>query len=237
MTVLLVGAGGVAHPAAIALAAAGVRRLRVCDDDVVDRTNLHRQILFREGDVGRSKLDALAERLAEEVPGATFEARPTRFLPDTALELLRGVSVVVDCCDNFATRFLVADAAHLAGVPAVHGAAVRWTATAIAAPARGRPCYRCLFEDLPDGDAPDCATAGVVGPVCGVAGALAADLALRVLAGDPSAYGLVATYDGLADRLRVVPLRPRPGCSLCDRGAAPLDLDPRRYLGPDCAAP
>lgn len=234
--VLLVGAGGVAHPAAIALVAAGITRLRVCDDDRVERTNLHRQILFRDEDVGRSKLEALAERLDERAPGIAVEARPMRFLPDTALELLQGVSVVVDCCDNFATRFLVADAAHVAGVPSVHGAAVRWTATALAASPRGRPCYRCLFEDLPEGDAPDCATAGVVGPICGVAGALAADLALRILAGDGSAYGRVATYDGLNDRLRVVALRARAGCDLCDRGAAPLDLDPRRYLGPDCAA-
>lgn len=236
MTVLLVGAGGVAHPVAVALAAAGIGALRVCDDDQVERTNLHRQILFDDGDVGRSKLDALAAHLAAFAPGIEVERRDTRFTPDTALDLLAGVDLVIDACDNFATRFLVADAAHLAGVPSVHGAAVRWTATAMASPPGGRPCYRCLFEDLPSGDAPDCATAGVAGPVCGVAGALAADLALRILAGDASAYGRVATFDGLADRLRVVPVRARPGCSLCDRGAASLDLDPRRYETTDCFA-
>lgn len=234
--VLLVGAGGVAHPAAIALAAAGVSRLVVCDDDTVELTNLHRQILFGDADVGRDKLEVLAERLAARAQAMEVQLRRTRFRPDTALELLRGVDVVVDACDNFATRFLVADAAHLAGVPSVHGAAVRWTATAMASPPTGRPCYRCLFEDLPEGDAPDCATAGVAGPVCGVAGALAADLALRALRGGASPFGRIVTFDGLTDRLRAVTVRARAGCSLCDRGAAPLDLDPLRYVGASCAA-
>jgi molybdopterin/thiamine biosynthesis adenylyltransferase len=239
-SVLVVGAGGVAHPAVIALASAGVRRIVICDDDVVERTNLHRQILFSEADVGEPKLDALAERAAALAgPSVVIETKKTRFLPSTALDLLDGVSVVLDACDNFATRFLVADAAHRAGVPSVHGAAVRWTATAMASPASGKPCYRCLFEDLPEGDAPDCATAGVVGPVCGVAGGLAAELVLRILrpaAGIPSAFGVVATFDGLTDHLRVVQVKPRPGCALCGAGAVVPDLAPHRYAGPSCDA-
>lgn len=245
-SVLVVGAGGVAHPAVIALATAGVRRIVVCDDDRVERTNLHRQILFSEADVGEPKLDALAERAAAlAAPGVVIETRATRFLPSTALDLLSGISVVLDACDNFATRFLVADAAHRAGVPSVHGAAVRWTATAMASPAAGKPCYRCLFEDLPDGDAPDCATAGVVGPVCGVAGGLAAELVLRILRPPPpsrgrrdggSAFGFVTSFDGLTDRLRVVRVKPRPGCELCGEGAVLPDLAPHRYAGPSCDA-
>ncbi len=240
--VLVVGAGGVAHPAVIALATAGVQRIIVCDDDRVERSNLHRQILFSEADVGEPKLEALAERAsALAAPGVVIETRAIRFLPATALALLDGVTVVLDACDNFATRFLVADAAHRAGVPSVHGAAVRWTATAMASPAAGRPCYRCLFEDLPEGDAPDCATAGVVGPVCGVAGGLAADLVLRILrpaepGGRLSPYGIVATFDGLTDHLRVVRVKPRPGCELCADGASLPDLAVHRYAGPSCDA-
>src|SRR6185295_13146508 len=135
----------------------------------------------------------------------------------------------IDATDNFASRFLLADACALAGVPVVHAAAVRWSATVMAVAPRGRPCYRCLFEDLPEGDAPDCATAGVVGPVCGVAGALAADRALRVLAGDASVYGSIATFDGLRDALRSVPVRARRGCPLCGDAPAVVNLDPMRY--------
>lgn len=239
-SVLVVGAGGVAHPAVIALASAGVGRIVICDDDVVDRSNLHRQILFSEADVGELKTEALAERAAALGDSSVVvETKKTRFLPSTALDLLDGIAVVLDACDNFATRFLVADAAHRAGVPSVHGAAVRWTATAMASPASGKPCYRCLFEDLPEGDAPDCATAGVVGPVCGVAGGLAADLVLRILRPGtdvPSAFGVVATFDGLTDHLRVVRVKPRPGCELCGAGASMPDLAPHRYAGPSCEA-
>lgn len=236
-SVLVVGAGGVAHPAVIALAAAGVSRLVICDDDQVERSNLHRQILFSEADVGESKLEVVAERAAALAgPGVVIETRAMRFLPSTALELLEGISVVLDACDNFATRFLVEDAARRAGIPAVHGAAVRWTATAMATAAAGKPCYRCLFEDLPEGDAPDCATAGVVGPVCGVAGGLAAELCLRILRGGASPYGIVTTFDGLTDHLRVVRVRPRAGCTLCGEGAALPDLAAHRYAGPACEA-
>jgi molybdopterin/thiamine biosynthesis adenylyltransferase len=104
----------------------------------------------------------------------------------------------------------------------------------MAVSAGGRPCYRCLFEDVPGGDAPDCATAGVAGPLCGVAGALAADRALRLLAGDPSVIGSIVTYDGKGDLLRQVAVRARPACSLCGDAPAILDLDPARYVPRTC---
>jgi adenylyltransferase/sulfurtransferase len=231
--VVLVGAGGIGAPAAIALIAGGVRALRVADDDRVERSNLHRQILFGDGDVGRPKLDAFAAALARRAPDVTVELHRGRALPHTVNAIIAGASVVIDATDNFASRFLLADACALAGVPVVHAAAVRWSATVMAVAPRGRPCYRCLFEDLPEGDAPDCASAGVVGPVCGVAGALAADRALRVLAGDASAYGEIATYDGRRDVLRAVPVRARPGCALCDARSI-TDLDTSRYLANTC---
>jgi molybdopterin/thiamine biosynthesis adenylyltransferase len=232
---LLVGAGGIGAPAALALAAAGVRELRVVDDDRVELTNLHRQILFEEADVGRPKLEAFAGALERRFRGIAVDRRPGRFVPATAEALLAGVSVAIDATDNFASRFLLADAGHLAGVPVVHAAAIRWRATVMAAPPRGRPCYRCLFEDLPTGQAPDCATAGVAGPVCGVAGALAADRALAILAGDPSAFGSITTYDGLTDRLRSVVVARRARCVLCGDARAITTIDASRYLSTTCS--
>src|SRR6185369_1029852 len=158
-------------------------------------SNLHRQILFSDEDVGRPKIEAFAAAIERRFPATRVELHRGRALPDTAAAVLAGAAVVVDATDNFASRFLLADACALAGVPVVHAAAVRWQATVLAVSAAGRPCYRCLFEDVPRGDAPDCATAGVAGPVCGVAGALAADRALSVLRGDASVYGAITTFD------------------------------------------
>jgi adenylyltransferase/sulfurtransferase len=234
--VLLVGAGGIGAPAAWALAAAGLRALRVADDDWVELSNLHRQILFGDGDVGRPKLDAFAGALRERFPALTVELHRGRALPGTAAALVSGAAVVVDATDNFASRFLLADACALAGVPVVHAAAVRWTATVMAVAAGGRPCYRCLFEEPPAGDAPDCATAGVAGPLCGVAGALAADRALRVVAGDPGVLGSIVTFDGRRDVLREVPVRARRACPLCGDARTLRDLDPERYRPRACVA-
>jgi len=233
-TVVLVGAGGIGAPAAIALAAAGVQAIRVADDDRVDLSNLHRQILFRDEDVGRSKLDAFADAITRRWPRTAVEPCHGRALPATVAALVAGAAVVVDATDNFASRFLLADACALAGVPVVHAAAVRWTATVMAVSPAGRPCYRCLFEDVPGEGAPDCATAGVAGPVCGVAGAIAADRALRILEGDETACGEIVTYDGRRDVLRVVPVRARRACPLCGDARGLHDLDPGRYQTRTC---
>lgn len=142
--------------------------------------------------------------------------------------------VVIDATDNFASRFLLADAAHLAGVPIVHAAAVRWQATVMPVAAHGAPCYRCIFEDLPSGPVADCATAGVMGPICAVSGAIAADRALRIVAGERDAFGHIVTYDGRSDRLREVGVGPRADCPLCGRSATIGSIDPNRYMGPPC---
>lgn len=229
--VLIVGAGGIGAPAAWALGAAGLPALDVADDDVVELANLHRQVLFDEADVGRPKLDAFVAALGRRFPGMRAGGSATRATPDTVGELIAGRRVIIDATDNFASRFLLADACATAGVAVVHAAAVRWQATVLAVRPGGRPCYRCLFEAPPEGDAPDCASAGVAGPVCGVAGALAADRALRLLAGDATAAGHVVTFDGRRDRLRAVTVTPRPSCPLCGERPsivfdAPLELPP-----------
>jgi len=237
---LLVGLGGLGCPAALALARAGVGTLGLCDDDEVDVANLHRQILFGEADVGAPKVEAAATALRRAVAGGAAGVSPlelrlhrTRLLPDNALELVRGYDVVLEGSDNFATKFLAADACALAGVPVVHASAVRWIGTALAVAAGGRPCYRCLFEDLPEGDSPNCAEAGVVGPVVGLVAAAQADLALGILDGADVAGELV-TLDGLAGVLRRRRLAARPGCPLCDTRRI-RSIDEASYAGAPCS--
>jgi len=235
---LVVGVGGLGCPAALALAEAGVGRILLADDDLVEMTNLHRQILFDEGDLGQDKLD-VAERALYRLgarPGS-IELVRSRLLPENARELARRVDVVLEGADNFATKFLCADACFLEQRPVVHGAAVRLQATVFTVAASGAPCYRCLFEDLPSGEAaPNCAEAGVLGPVVGFAGALMADRALSVLLGDRSVFGTVVSYDGKADRARAVAVGARVKCALCSAERTIHGISYARYTAPSCAA-
>lgn len=233
---LVVGVGGLGCPAALALVRAGVGRVVLADDDLVEEANLHRQILFGPGDVGRPKLDAARRTLLGR--GGTergLELHHGRLLPDCARDLVRSVDVVLEGSDNFATKFLAADACFLEQRAVVHGAAIRWHGTAWLVLPTGAPCYRCLFEDVPVGAQQGCAEAGVMGPVVGLVGALMADLALRFLVGDTEAAGRVLSYDGKADRLRATPVAPRPACPLCaERRIA--DLTESRYVTGLCTA-
>jgi len=233
--VLLVGAGGLGCPAALALARAGVGSIAIADDDVVDEANLHRQILFDEVDVGADKAETAAAVLEGLAPGVRATAVGSRVLPHNAMQLVQKADVVVEGSDNFATKFLVADACALARVPVVHAAAIRWHGTVLAVGPGGAPCYRCLFEDLPEGGGPACADAGVIGPVVGLLGAIQADLALSLLDGEP-VEGILVTYDGRADRLRRRTISSRDDCPLCGNrgnrdGAARIDrIEPSRYV-------
>jgi adenylyltransferase/sulfurtransferase len=235
--VLVVGLGGLGCPVVSVLARAEHVELWLCDDDQVEASNLHRQLLYRDQDVGHDKLEAAERALqADGVTPERLRLVRSRLLPDNARRLVREVDVVIEGADNFATKFLVADAAHLEGKPVVHGAGVRFVATAWAVSGRGAPCYRCLFEDVPPGAQAGCSEAGVMAPVVGLCGALMADLALRLLSGDDSAFGALYTYDGERDQLRHVPVSPRPSCSLCSSSPSILDIAEERYLAPHCAA-
>jgi len=233
--VLVIGVGGLGCPALMVLARAGVGTIGLCDDDVVELTNLHRQILFSEADVGAPKVEAAARAVAAADPGAEVRLHPTRLLPGNAVELVSGYDVVLEGSDNFATKFLAADACALASVPVVHAAAVRWVGTVLAVGPRGRPCYRCLFEDVPSGqDAPNCAEAGVMGPVVGVVAAWQVDLALGMIDRQEVAGALV-TFDGRTDALRRRVLQPRPGCVLCGDGPRIDRIEADTYSPPACA--
>ena len=235
---LVVGVGGLGCPVALALVEAGVGRIVLCDDDVVDATNLHRQILFGESDVGADKLSAAERALyrAGARPGSIQLVR-SRLLPENARALVSSVDVVLEGADNFATKFLCADACFLEQRAVVQGAAVRWRATVLSVAAQGAPCYRCLFEDLPSGEAaPNCAGAGVLGPVVGFAGALMADRALSVLLGDNSVCGTIVSYDAKTDRTREFALASRAECALCGPARSIQNITYDRYTAASCAA-
>jgi molybdopterin/thiamine biosynthesis adenylyltransferase len=235
--VLVVGLGGLGCPVASVLARAPSVELWLCDDDLVDLSNLHRQTLYGDADVGQDKLDrAQAALVASGVAPERIRLVRSRLLPDNARQLVSQVNLVVEGSDNFATKFLAADAAKLEARPIVHGAAVRLVGTAWAVAASGAPCYRCLFEDVPPGAQQGCAEAGVLGPVVGFCGALMADLALRVLSGDATAFGSLYTFDGRRDRLRQVPVAARANCSLCGTTPGITEISEARYTTPSCAA-
>jgi len=235
--VLIVGLGGLGCPVAAVLARVPGVELWLCDDDLVELSNLHRQTLYAAADVGQHKLDAAQKALlASGTEPARVVLVRSRLLPDNARELVRGVDLVVEGADNFATKFLAADAAQLEARPIVHGAGVRWVGTAWAVSATGAPCYRCLFEDVPAGAQQGCSEAGVMGPVVGFCGALMAELALRVLAGDADAFGALYTYDGQTDRLRHVPAAARTSCALCGTSPSIFQIEAARYASPSCAA-
>jgi adenylyltransferase/sulfurtransferase len=215
--VLLVGAGGLGSPAALYLAAAGVGTLGIADPDLVELSNLQRQLLHGISHLGRRKTESARERLWELNPNVEVVAHPVRLTSANALEIMEGYDLVVDGSDNFPTRYLVNDACVLAGKPWVYGAVDRWQGQVSVFVAAGGPCYRCLFrEPPPPGLVPTCAQAGVLGAVPGVIGTLQALAALKLIlgVGEPLA-GRLLVFDALALAFREMPLRRDAACPVC----------------------
>jgi molybdopterin/thiamine biosynthesis adenylyltransferase len=234
--VLVVGAGGLGCPVLIALAHAGAGTIGIADDDEVAASNLHRQILFSDADVGKNKVEVAAREIAARAPGVRVNMHHTRILPSNAREIVRGYDIVVEGSDNFPTKFLVADACALEGKPVVHGAAIRWHGTALFSAGPSGACYRCVFEDIPWEAQANCDTAGVMGPVVGFVGALMADLALRALEAEVSAGGgnapspgTLVSFDGKTDALRRRVLARRLDCALCGDAKHITGIDRGRY--------
>ncbi len=229
--VLVVGAGGLGSPLLRLLARSAVDHITIVDDDVVEESDLHRQTLYSSDDVGRSKLDAAEEVLRGLSPDLSVRTVEGRFVPGTAIDLLSDHDLIVEGADNLATKFLVADAARLAGVPAVQAGAVRWAGWAFCA-LPDSSCLRCVFEDIPADRIETCAEAGVLGPVVGVLGGLEAALAVRLLRGERPG-GELWHYDALRGALRKTFVRRRRECPLCAGEIKDLRMD--RYAAP-CAA-
>lgn len=216
--VLIVGAGGLGSPAALYLAAAGIGTLRIVDPDVVDRSNLQRQVLFAEADIGRPKVEAAAAHLAALNPHVAVEPVRAAFDAASGADLVAGCDLVLDGTDDFDTRFAVNTACVAAGVPLVSGAIGRWTGQV--GVFAGRPCYRCLVPEVPP-DAETCAVVGVVGALAGVVGSMMALEAVKLLtAAGETLAGRLLIYDALAAETRTVRLAADPSCAVC---AAILD--------------
>jgi molybdopterin-synthase adenylyltransferase len=213
---VIVGVGGLGSPAALALARAGVGRVDLIDDDVVDVSNLHRQTLYATADVGAPKVLAAAARLRAVAPGLRVDGRRERFTAAHA-PWLRGADVVLDGTDTVATKFLVNDAAVAAGTPLVHAGVLGFQAQVMTVLPGVTACYRCVFEEAPpEGEVPSCSEAGVVGPTVALAGALQAVEALRLLGGlAPALAGRLLALDTRARRHRLVQLTPNPRCPAC----------------------
>ncbi|MDR1816806.1 MAG: ThiF family adenylyltransferase [Puniceicoccales bacterium] len=237
--VLVVGLGGLGSPAALYLAAAGVGTIGVAEPDTVAAHNLQRQILFRDADAAgsASKLDAGFAALRALNPRTRLVAHAEGVTPANAAALIAGYDVVLDGSDNFATRYLVADAAALARRPLVHGSVFQFEGqVAVFDPAAGGPCYRCLFPRPPAPETvPTCAQAGVLGALCGVVGSWMALEAVKVITGAGNAAGKFIVLDLLTDNVRVVSLPRNPACPLCGDAPSITEIRPENYdFGATC---
>jgi adenylyltransferase/sulfurtransferase len=217
--VLLVGAGGLGSPAALYLAAAGVGHLTIADDDEVDLSNLQRQILHRQRDLGRPKVESARDNLGDLNPDVTVTPLRARITGEQLTGLVAQVDLVIDACDNFATRFAINQACVNNNTPLVSGAAVRMEGqVAVFIPGRDdSPCYRCLYKE---GAEPEqtCADNGVLAPVVGVIGSMQALEAIKVILDlGESLCGRLLIFDGLYGEWRSVKLRKDPACPVCSR--------------------
>ncbi|MCA8884402.1 MAG: molybdopterin-synthase adenylyltransferase MoeB [Rhodobacteraceae bacterium] len=225
--VLVVGAGGLGAPALQYLAAAGVGTIGVIDDDVVDLSNLQRQVIHGQATLGMPKVFSAQKALADLNPQVTLRPYHRRLTADIAPDLIAGYDLVLDGCDDFATRALVNRTCFAAGVPLISGAIAQWEGQlSLFDPARGGPCYACLFPAPPaPGSALSCVEGGVVGPLPGVIGAMMALEAIkRICDIGASLQGVLLIYDGLWGETRRIALTRTPGCPVC--GAAPASEAP-----------
>jgi molybdopterin/thiamine biosynthesis adenylyltransferase/rhodanese-related sulfurtransferase len=238
--VLLIGAGGLGSPLSMYLAAAGVGTLGLVDFDVVDETNLHRQVLYGHDDIGRPKLAAAVERLSGINPHIDVVPHPTRLTAANALDLFAAYDIVADGSDNFATRYLVNDACVLSGKPAVYGSVARFEGqVSVFWGARG-PCYRCLFpEPPPPGLVPSCAEGGVLGVLPGVIGALQANEVVKLIVGiGEPLIGRLLLFDALKLKFREIRLRKDPACPVCpERPTQAHLIDYEQFCGVGAVEP
>ncbi|NVB81445.1 MAG: molybdopterin-synthase adenylyltransferase MoeB [Kofleriaceae bacterium] len=236
--VVCIGAGGLGSPSSMYLAAAGVGTLGLIDDDVVDASNLQRQILHGTDRLKTPKVDSAEKTLTNLNPDVRIEKHRARITSANAIDLLGRYDVIIDGADNFATRYLVNDVALKLGKPVIHASIFRFEGQLTVFPASGGPCYRCLYpEPPPPEDAPSCAEGGVLGVLPGVMGVLQATEAIKIILGlGETLAGRLLVYDALKAKFRELKLRRDPRCPTCgdgvDRSAIAL-VDYEQF----CAAP
>lgn len=216
----IVGAGGLGSPVCMYLTAGGVGHLILIDDDVVDLSNLQRQVLHGTSDVGALKVQSAQSRLAAIDPGVRVDISSERIDDDSVVKVLSCADLVVDCSDNYETRHVVARGSFTVGIPHVWGAVEEWRGQIAAfAPHLGGPCYACLFPGaVPNPLVPASADRGIVGATCGVAGSLQAAAALQLIIGTYTSLGILTGFDllrGTWDRWHA---EPRPDCHVCAKG-------------------
>ncbi len=216
-SVLIVGAGGLGSPLAFYLTAAGVGRIGIVDFDVVDISNLQRQIIHTTKDVGRSKLESAREKLLALNPNVKIETYETRLTSENALEIIRNYDVIIDGTDNFPTRYLVNDACVLLKKPNVYGSIFRFEGQASVFYAEEGPCYRCLYQEPPPpGLVPSCAEGGVLGVLPGIIGTIQALEAIKLILGiGETLIGRLLLFDALKMKFRELKLRKNPNCPIC----------------------
>lgn len=232
--VLCIGAGGLGSPLALYLAAAGIGTLGIVDFDVVDYTNLQRQVIHGTSDVGRPKLDSARAALKEINPYIEVETYETRLTSQNALEILRDFDVVADGTDNFPTRYLVNDACVLLGKPNVYGSIFRFEGQASVFYAPEGPCYRCLYpEPPPPGLVPSCAEGGVLGVLPGIIGCIQAMETIKLIVGQGQPLvGRLLLFDALGMKFRELKLRKNPDCPICGTHPTQTDLiDYEQFCG------
>jgi adenylyltransferase/sulfurtransferase len=237
--VLVVGAGGLGSPLVLYLAAAGIGTIGIVDDDRVELSNLQRQIAHTTARIGTPKVESAAASATAINPDVQIEPHALRLNADNALSLIERYDLVCDGTDNFATRFLVADACALARRTLVSAAVLRFEGQlSVFKPHEGGPCYRCLYAEAPpEGTVPSCSEAGVLGAVTGVMGTLQATEVLKEILGiGESLSGKLLIWDALASRFRTIKLRPDPHCALCGPDATIKDLSGHgNAAAPACA--
>jgi molybdopterin/thiamine biosynthesis adenylyltransferase/rhodanese-related sulfurtransferase len=231
--VLLIGAGGLGSPAALYLAAAGVGTLGLVDFDVVDLTNLQRQVLHGTSDVGHAKLESARDRIADLNPNVRVETHETRLTSANAIEILREYDVIVDGTDNFATRYLTNDACVILGKPNVYGSIFRFEGQASIFAMPDGPCYRCLFPNPPPpGLVPSCAEGGVLGVLPGIVGTIQATEALKLILGiGDTLVGRLLLIDAMGMRFHTVRVPRDPNCPACGTREIRELIDYDEYCG------
>ena len=216
--VFIMGAGGLGSPAALYLAAAGVGTIGIADDDVVDLSNLQRQVLHATSDVGKAKVFSAEETLSAINPNVKLIAYKERVTSENVREIIRDYDIILDGSDNFPTRYLINDACFFAKKTLISGSILRFDGqVTVFKPHAGGPCYRCLYPEIPPaGFVPSCSEAGILGPVAGTIGVLQATEALKEILGiGDQLIGRLSVFDALNSTFREVKIRKDPDCELC----------------------